>query len=73
LASVQITSYNLHLGLLRSEHCWGKHRTVYSGRREAGVVMASIGTYPNMLTAERCFAATRVEEVWPKPVEESDP
>jgi hypothetical protein len=42
LASVQITSYNLHLGLLRSEHCWGEHRTVYSGRSEAGVVMASI-------------------------------
>src|SRR6204780_1831144 len=44
LASVQITSYNPHLGLLRSEHCWGEHRTVYSGRREADVVMASIGT-----------------------------
>jgi hypothetical protein len=42
LASVQITSYNLHLGLLRSEHCWGEHRTVYSGRREADVVMTSI-------------------------------
>jgi len=39
---VQITSYNLHLGLLRSEHCWGEHRTVYSGRREADVVMTSI-------------------------------
>jgi hypothetical protein len=38
---VQITSYNLHLGLLRSEHCWGEHRTVYSGRREADVVMTS--------------------------------
>jgi hypothetical protein len=22
-------------------HCWGEHRTVYSGRSEAGVVMAS--------------------------------
>src|SRR5277367_895003 len=44
LASVQITSYNLHLGLLRSEHCWGEHRTVYSGRGEAGVVMPSIRT-----------------------------
>jgi hypothetical protein len=44
LASVQITSYNLHLGLLRSEHCWGEHRTVYSGRREADVVMTSIRT-----------------------------
>src|ERR1700685_2065995 len=42
LASVQITSYNLHLGLLRSEHCWGEYRTVYSGRREADVVMTSI-------------------------------
>src|SRR5271155_3684841 len=41
LASVQIASYNPHLGLLRSEHCWGQHRTVYSGRREAGVVMTS--------------------------------
>jgi len=46
LASVQITSYNLHLGLLRSEHCWGEHRTVYSGRSEADVVMTSIGTWP---------------------------
>ncbi len=43
LASVQI-AYNLQLGLLRSEHCWGEHRTVYSGRREVGVVMASIST-----------------------------
>src|SRR5271155_5135685 len=42
LASVQITSYNSHLGLLRSEHCWGEHRTVYSGRSEADVVMTSI-------------------------------
>src|SRR5271154_2526361 len=42
LASVQVTSYNLHLGLLRSEHCWGEHRTVYSGRSEADVVMTSI-------------------------------
>src|SRR6202453_191688 len=42
LASMQITSYNPHLGLLRSEHCWGEHRTVYSGRREADVVMTSI-------------------------------
>src|SRR5580704_7299651 len=46
LASVQITSYNLHLGLLRSEHCWGEHRTVYSGRSEADVVMTSISTLP---------------------------
>src|ERR1700691_4538647 len=45
LASVQITSYNLHLGLLRSEHCWGEHRTVYSGRCEADVVMTSIRSY----------------------------
>src|SRR5208282_4443782 len=43
LASVQVTSYNSHLGLLRSEHCWGEHRTVYSDRREADVVMTSIG------------------------------
>src|ERR1700678_3108125 len=42
LASVQITSYNPHLGLLRSELCWGDYRTVYSGRREADVVMTSI-------------------------------
>jgi len=42
LASMQITSYNPHLGLLRSEHCWGEHRTVYSGRSEADVVMTSI-------------------------------
>src|SRR5271163_1643091 len=42
LASMQVTSYNPHLGLLRSEHCWGEHRTVYSGRREADVVMTSI-------------------------------
>src|SRR6202050_3863144 len=41
LASVQITSYNSHLGLLRSEHCWGEHRTVYSDRSEADVVMTS--------------------------------
>src|SRR6202046_5164365 len=46
LASVQITSYNLHLGLLRSEHCWGQHRTVYSGRSEADVVMTSIRHLP---------------------------
>src|SRR5271163_1733265 len=46
LASVKITSYNLHLGLLRSEHCWGEHRTVYSGRSEAGVVMPSIRVRP---------------------------
>src|SRR6202522_2023886 len=44
LASMQITSYNPHLGLLRSEHCWGEHRTVYSARSEADVVMTSIGT-----------------------------
>src|SRR5271169_6086088 len=44
LASMQVTSYNSHLGLLRSEHCWGEHRTVYSGRREADVVMTSIRT-----------------------------
>jgi hypothetical protein len=47
LASMQITSYNPHLGLLRSEHCWGEHRTVYSGRREADVVMTSIRHYNN--------------------------
>jgi hypothetical protein len=34
-ASVQITSYDSHLGFLRSEHCYGEHRTVYSGRCEA--------------------------------------
>src|SRR5277367_3064123 len=45
LASMQVTSYNPHLGLLRSEHCWGEHRTVYSDRREAGAVMASIRTW----------------------------
>jgi SAM-dependent methyltransferase len=39
---MQITSYNPHLGLLRSEHCWDEHRTVYSGRSGADVVMASI-------------------------------
>src|SRR5277367_1277229 len=39
---MQVTSYNPHLGLLRSEHCWGEHRTVYSGRSEADVVMTSI-------------------------------
>ncbi len=33
LASVQITSYNSHLGLLRSERCNGEHQTVHSGRR----------------------------------------
>src|SRR6202034_1939448 len=44
LASMQVTSYNPHLGLLRSEHCWGEHRTVYSDRREADVVMTSIRT-----------------------------
>jgi hypothetical protein len=44
LASIEVTSYNPHLGLLRSEHCWGKHRAVYSGRREADVVMTSIRT-----------------------------
>jgi hypothetical protein len=49
LASVQITSYNSHLGLLRSEHCWGEHRTVYPGRREAGVVMTSIRSWPRDL------------------------
>src|SRR5271170_3094126 len=43
LASMQITSYNPHLGLLRPEHCWGEHRTVYSGRSEADVVMTSTG------------------------------
>jgi len=42
LASVQITSYNSHLGLLRSELCRVEHRTVYSGRREAGIVKPSI-------------------------------
>src|SRR5271156_954512 len=42
LASMQVTSYNPHLGLLRSEHCWGEHRTVYSDRRETDVVMTSI-------------------------------
>ncbi len=26
LASVQIVSYDSHLGLLRSERCWGEHR-----------------------------------------------
>src|SRR6202161_2450505 len=45
LASMQITSYNSHLGLLRSEHCWGEHRTVYSDRREADVVMTSIRSW----------------------------
>jgi hypothetical protein len=30
-----------HFGLLRSEHSWREHRTVYSGRSEADVVMAS--------------------------------
>src|SRR5580700_309809 len=50
LASVQITSYNSHLGLLRSEHCWGEHRTVYSGRSEADVVMTSIRSWPSQLT-----------------------
>ena len=56
LASVQITSYNLHLGLLRSEHCWGEHRTVYSGRSEADVVMASIRTWDRV---PNCGATSR--------------
>src|SRR5438309_4337696 len=42
LASVKITSYNSHLGLLRPERCEGGHRTVYAGRREADVVMTSL-------------------------------
>src|SRR6202034_4732155 len=42
LASMKIASYNSHLGLLRSEHCWGEHRTVYSGRSEADVAMTSL-------------------------------
>src|SRR5271155_1128979 len=49
LASMQITSYNPHLGLLRSEHCWGEHRTVYSGRSEADVVMTSIRQWSSSL------------------------
>src|SRR5271156_4091474 len=53
---MQITSYNPHLGLLRSEHCWGEHRTVYSGRREADVVMTSIRTW-SLFGAFRCGRA----------------
>src|SRR5208283_5052563 len=41
LASVQVTSYNSHPGLLRSEH-WVNTETVYSDRGVAGVVMTSI-------------------------------
>src|ERR1700679_3751291 len=56
LASVQIASYNSHLGLLRSEHWWGEHQTVYSGRSEAGVVMTSIRTLaaPKPVLAPSC-------------------
>src|SRR5271163_5034649 len=53
LASMQVTSYNPHLGLLRSEHCWGEHRTVYSGRREADVVMTSIRSLEWLLIGRR--------------------
>ena len=42
-ASVKIASYNSHLTLLKSEHCWGEHRTVYSGHREAVIVVTSTG------------------------------
>src|SRR5277367_4598965 len=66
LASVQITSYNLHLGLLRSEHCWGEHRTVYSGRSEADVVMTSIRSFAFSEYSEPCthheLAFNRVTE-----------
>jgi hypothetical protein len=41
LARVQIATDNPHLGLLRPERCDGGHRTVYAGRREADVVIAS--------------------------------
>src|SRR5580704_11812004 len=42
---MQIASCNPQLALLRSEHCWGEHRTVYSARRDADLVMASIRTW----------------------------
>jgi len=38
---VQVAAYNPHLGLPRSERCKVGHRTVYSDRREADVVMTS--------------------------------
>jgi len=56
---VQITSYNLHLGLLRSEHCWGEHRTVYSGRREADVVMTSTRSYDYQKSRDWSLAQTQ--------------
>jgi hypothetical protein len=35
-------AYNFHLGLLRPERFWLGYRKVYSGRREADVVITSI-------------------------------
>src|SRR5277367_4946796 len=55
---MQVTSYNPHLGLLRSEHCWGEHRTVYSGRSEADVVMASINQELSQRNSTRSLCAT---------------
>src|SRR5438132_4309201 len=54
LASVKITSYNSHLGLLRPERCEGGHRTVYAGRREADVVMTSLSAQTGSRSARAC-------------------
>src|SRR6266446_1984412 len=45
LASVQVTSYNSHLGLLGPSTVRVNTETVYSDRREAGVVMTSISAH----------------------------
>jgi hypothetical protein len=58
---MQVTSYNLHLGLLRSEPCWGEHRTVYSGRRQADVVMTSIRRW-RALSAAPTVSHSRVKD-----------
>src|SRR2546426_5194229 len=42
LSCVQIAAYNLHLGLLRPEPFWLDPVKVYSGRREADVLMPSV-------------------------------
>jgi hypothetical protein len=47
--------------LTGSEHCWGEHRTVYSGRSKAGVIMTSIRIFVRELkrNVPRCNVICR--------------
>jgi hypothetical protein len=62
LARVQVTSYNSHLGLLRSEH-WDEHRNSLlgpsRGRRRYGIKLCDQIALTRATSLDQLFLATQ--------------